>query len=125
MSVDVETKPEPVLTAYDVIGIGFSVFGLLLATATVIAIQPTYVAMFRDFGDAQLPHLTLICLRPWFPFIFAGMGPLLITSAAVARLPAATRAAFLLATIAALLIGAGVFLYGMYLPLFAIADSIK
>ncbi len=116
--------PEALITVPDIVGLAFAVFGLLWSAAAAIQIQPHFKAMFADFGQ-QLPLFTELCLKPWFPLAL-GLVPLIVVGEGIAR--RLTRRDRVLRTGLAIFLTLalpGVFLIGMYLPIFSIASAVK
>ena len=112
------------VSVFDTVGLASGAIGLLWSAAAALEVAPTFSAMFADFGG-ELPAFTSLCLSPWFPFVL-GLAPLVVTgSGIVANASRRTRAILMGATIFLTLALPGIFLFGMYLPVFDIGGAIK
>lgn len=107
-------------------------WGVLLA-AVVIAVAvgflPSTVSqsfreMFRDYGSIdELPWLTRAVLSRWYAVVgTAPMSAALIGALIVWGRPRARRA-ILVSAVALGLVSVGVYLYGVYSPIFALAEA--
>jgi type II secretory pathway component PulF len=114
----------PVLTAVDLVGLGFAVLGLLWATVAVLLVAPSFATMFADLGG-QLPTFTRLCLSRWFPFLIGSVPLAVAMVGPVLRAERPTRLLLMGLSIVLSLAMPAIFLVGMYLPIFSIAGSIK
>lgn len=112
------------VTVFDVIAFGFSALGVLWSLVMVLAVAPRFSAMFSDFGS-ELPVFTALYLKPWFPPLLA-LAPMAIAGAGVVGgAPRALRAVLMAMAIFLTVTLPAVFLVGMYLPIFSLADAVK
>ena len=98
----------------------------VLATFLALVLVPAIIfkKMFADFGQ-QLPAFTELCLKPWFP-VTLSLVPLLIIGDGIFRNASRRGRALRMGLgIFVTLALPGVFLAGMYLPIFSIASQIK
>lgn len=113
-----------VFTPCDAISLAFAAFGLEWAVVAVLKVQPSFAAAFTDFGST-LPAFTELCLRPWLP-ISSALVPLAISGAGVVSGATLNVRMLLMGlTIFLTLTLPGVLMYGIYLPVFEIANAIK
>jgi type II secretory pathway component PulF len=113
------------LTTLDVIAVLLT--GLVSATLVAFphVVAPRYREMFADFGAAPLPALTRLVLSTWFP---TALGAATATGPILGCIPAIPLTFRRIALVAAFVLGLASFavcLVGLYLPIFALADSIK
>lgn len=110
--------------------IEWTLAALAAALAAVVCVTPftvsvTFVAMFRELGSIdELPLVTRATLSSWYG---AGLAALIAAVAAAAltlRLGAATRRVALAVSCALGLAGLAVYIFGVYLPLFELADLV-
>jgi len=85
----------------------------------------SFAAMFRDFGNAQLPALTQLVITGWFPPILG-----LLVAGATARglrgaMPLVQRRLWILGAMVLAGVSIGVCVVGVYLPIFTLAGNIK
>ncbi len=112
------------VTVFEVIGFTVSGLGMLWAIAAAVRVQPAFAKMFTSFGS-ELPLFTQLCLRPWFPIVLALFAPA-ITGLGIAIGSSTTARALTMGAAVLLTLGLpALFLIGMYLPIFAIAEAIK
>lgn len=115
---------QPRLTRSDFIGLAVSGLGLLWALLAVTKLQPSYAGLFADFGGA-LPALTQAFLTPWLPPLLAAFAPIVMGVSVGFDAPGPLRT---VASFVAALFTFGQmagFMVAMYLPVFALAGSIK
>ena len=107
---------------FEWVAIGLCIAGAAGLGVFVLFVAPVFLAMLRDFGGT-LPAMTLLMSSPWAAVILplpALAGPL---AAAVAP-RRGLRVVLLFGSLAYILAGAALFLVGVYLPVFALSESI-
>lgn len=108
----------------DLFGFACSGVALLWTVAVELRLQATFGKMFTDFGG-ELPALTLLCLRPWFPLVL-GLLPLGLVLDGLLRQVAPPGRVVRAVSAAVLAVLAPVlFLVGVYLPIFSLAGAIR
>jgi hypothetical protein len=112
------------VTAFEVVGFAFGALSLLWSAFAVIHLRPTFGKMFADFAG-PLPGFTLLCLQPWFP-ILLGLAPWVVVGDSVMR-GASTRGRAIRLGVTIFLTFAlpGLFVVGIYLPIFSVAAAIE
>jgi uncharacterized BrkB/YihY/UPF0761 family membrane protein len=97
----------------------------LVIGATPFTVSPTFVGLFRDFGSIEeLPAITRLALSGWYGVGSAALLAGVTISAMAPRLGVVARRAMLGSCCALGLLGVGVYLFGVYLPLFELADLV-
>lgn len=122
--MDPAGKKADELTALDWIAAGLDiVVGLSLLTIT-FAVTPAFVSMFEDFG-ADLPGITVFVTRSWYPIASGFLVLILTGSGLFSPMPLKTRRALLVAAFFIGLVLGGIYLWGMYAPIFDLAGAIQ
>lgn len=119
------TAPPSALSALDWIAAGL---GLLLAVGLIgfaFVSIPSFRGMFADLGG-ELPWVTRAVLSAWPPLLFSALAVgLTIAGLALTRHAIALRRALLVAGFFVPLLGLGLCLAGVYLPIFRVAGAIR
>lgn len=107
---------------------GAALVALLLAIAsgaTPFTVSTTFVEMFRDFGSiSELPPLTQLVLERSFGLTHATMTSGVIVTAFLSSRKVLLRRVLIIVGCAFGLLGVGIYIYGVYSPLFHIADAV-
>ncbi|GMU58909.1 MAG: hypothetical protein AMXMBFR34_06720 [Myxococcaceae bacterium] len=112
------------LTRPDYYGLVVAFLSFAWAVLAVVKLQPAFRATLNDFGVAP-SFFTALMLKPWLPLTLSGL-PFIAVGSAIGfnASPAIRGVSYLVSgvlTVAQLVS----FLVAMYLPVFAIADSIR
>lgn len=97
----------------------------LVALLAFPVIGRSFGAIFQDLGGANLPLLTRLATSFWFPGAMAVPGAAALAMALRAKVPLATRRAWIIGAFATAVAGLALCGLGLYLPLFRIGDAIK
>jgi type II secretory pathway component PulF len=120
-----QTSPFRELSALD--WIALVVVGLVISILIVMpfVMTPAFVTMYADFGGPSLPACTRLVSGPWFPVIGALASSTLVVLALLPGRAGLLRRRLMIA--GAFLVGClwvGVYLFGMYTPIFELADAV-
>ncbi len=119
------TKRDQALTALDWVAIVIAVGGALTLAQAGFTSAPAFGEMYAEFDSSQsLPALTKFALKPWAALLIATPAIVMLASAWYAdALP--RRRVFIVGAFIAAVIGWGVFLWAMYLPIFDVAGAVN
>lgn len=119
------TAPPSALSALDWIaaGLGLLLAGVLVVFAVVHI--PRFRGMFADVG-AELPWVTRVVLSAWPPLLVSALAVgLTIAGLALTHHALGLRRALLVAAFFVPLLGLGLCLAGVYLPIFQLAGAVR
>jgi hypothetical protein len=112
------------LTALDWIAAGLDIVIGLSLLATPFAVTPAFLSMYEDFGPS-LPGITVFVSRSWYPLASGFLVLILAGSGLVSSAPIKTRRALLVAGFFIGLVLVGIYLWGLYAPIFELAGAIQ
>ena len=113
------------LSALDWIAVGLTVLIALILMILPLMVTPAFVAMFADFGGSSLPMCTQVVIRPWYPIIGMLASSAILVLAFLPGQAGLLRRRLMIAV--AFLLGClwiGVYLIGVYTPVFALASAV-
>jgi type II secretory pathway component PulF len=100
------------------------VSGVLWSLAAGFSAAPIFAKMFAEFGQ-DLPAFTALSLKPWFQILLALIPLVIVADGILRRATRRGRAVRMCLAIFLSLALPGVFLVGMYLPIFTISGAVK
>lgn len=97
----------------------------LVICATPVTVSVSFIEMFREFGSIdELPFVTRAALSRWYGVGFAALVVVVAAAALVLPFGVAARRLTLTASCGLGLAGLAVYIFGVYLPLFELADLV-
>jgi type II secretory pathway component PulF len=87
-------------------------------------IGPRFQKIFADFGG-ELPALTQLAFRQWFPLVLGVIPALMIALALVAKTSLGIRRGLIVAAMFLSLSASGLCLYGIYGPILAARELVR
>jgi type II secretory pathway component PulF len=119
-----KTKVEGELTGIDWFRMVIASLGVMFCCRFALSIGPRFQKLLADFGS-ELPALTRLVLVPWFPLLL-GLIPALMVALALAGKPSLrVRRRLIVGALFLSLSASGLCVYGMFSPIFALAEAIK
>jgi hypothetical protein len=112
------------LQSLDIAGIVTSALGAIGLFLFPLASAP-FAGMFKDFGNVELPLLTRVALTTWFPISLGCLAAACAFLGVRMRSSLPRRRALILVAVLSAAGGMIACVIGMYLPIFALAGSIK
>lgn len=124
MSAPRKTKVEGELTGIDWFRVVIASLGVMFCCQFALSIGPRFQKLFEDFGG-ELPVLTRLALMPWFPLLLGLIPALMVALALVGKTSLGVRRGLIVGALFLSLSASGLCLYGIYSPIFVIAEGIK
>jgi hypothetical protein len=112
------------LTELDWLSAAIASLGTMFCCLFALYIGPRFQKLFADFGG-ELPALTQLALMPWFPLLLGLIPALMIALSLAGKTSLGVRRGLIVGALFLSLSASGLCLYGIYSPIFAIAEFIK
>jgi len=89
-------------------------------------ITPTYQNLYKDFANPdKIPWITNLVTQAWLPMALALLTLGLAAAGLFMNASPDKRRLFVMTSVVAAMASAGVYLYGLYAPIFQLADAVK
>ena len=111
-------------TVVDWVFLGLVALPELFALVFPVLVAPVYARIFADFGSS-LPLLTQLVVTRWFGFVVGMPAFLPLALALDGRRGLGERRVLLLVGLVLALAGAGTLIWGVYAPMFAMAEGLR
>jgi hypothetical protein len=114
-------------TALDWIAVVLTGLGVAALVALSLVVAPAFATMFADFANVRLPPLTELALHPWAPPTMGSLSALPTVVALAMRHPDTLVVRRWLVVLGFFAVAGtlALMLYGLYAPIFQLADKIK
>ncbi|HVG60466.1 MAG TPA: hypothetical protein VNA24_18050 [Hyalangium sp.] len=124
MSAPRNTKIEGELTGIDWFRVVIASLGVMFCCRFALSTGPRFQKLLADFGGKP-PALTQLVIMPWFPLLL-GLIPALMVALALAGKPSlGVRRGLIVGALVLSLSASGLCVYGIFSPIFVLAEAIK
>ena len=102
---------------------------VIIAVGMIIApfaITPTYQNLYKDFAKPDnIPTITNLVCQTWFPIALSLLTLGLAAAGFFMNASPDKRRTLVMTSVVAAMASAGIYLYGLYAPIYQLADKIK